>query len=291
MAGIRGLVKTPLRRAETLSIVMPYRDRPLPPFEVALKSLQHQTRKPYEVIIVDVASTEPYRSGMEALCEKYGAIYLYVPLDVPAKAVEVHLWNTCFNYGVRQATGDLVMYSGLDRVYEENMVECVIEYYNYCVEKFGKEAYFAGKVYNLYRTPELSELGDFDALIEEATWRGGYGYWGASREWVSKVHGLDESIRWYEDIDLTRRAKLDGGVVVWVSHGRIEEHLGKRSRVLHLADHPTGRRAHGGSDVIKVARRGKLGLRENKAVVRNDENWGIVTDEKIHAALRMVNSV
>ena len=278
-----------MHKAETLSIVMPFRNRALPPFEVALKSLELQTVQPHEVIIVDVSSDEPYRSDMKALCEKYGVTYLRVTIDAPAKAVEVYLWNTCFNYGVRQATGDLVMYSGLDRVYECNMVECVLDYYNCCSELFKREVYFAGKVYNLYRTPDIEELNNFGALIDEAKWRGGYGYWGASREWIHKVRGLDESIRWYEDIDFTRRAKLDGGIVVWVTHGRIEKYLGKSSRVLHLADHPTGRRVHGGKDVVTVAQRGKLGLRENKTIVRNDETWGIVTEEKIRSALEQMS--
>lgn len=273
--------------AKTLSIVMPFRNRPLPPFEVALKSLEMQTQQPDEVIIVDIASTEDYSNQMRGLCEEYSVSYTHIDLDLPDKAIDVYLWNTCFNHGVRKATGDLVMYSALDRVYEENMVGCLLDYYNFVVDRWG-DAYFASKVYNLYRTPDLEELFNFDTLIAEAEWRGGYGYWGTSREWIHKVKGLDESIRWYEDLDLTRRAKLDGLSVIWVSHGRIQKHIGKISRVLHLANHPVGRRKYGGRDVTAIATRGKLGLSQNSEIVRNDETWGLITKEKIRNALEKV---
>lgn len=271
--------------AKTLSIVMPFRNRPISPFEVGLKSLELQTQSPHEVIIVDIASSEEYSRQMEDLCGKYGVTYVPIDLDLPDKVIDVFLWNTCFNHGMRKAGGDLVMYSAMDRVYEENMVSCVLEYYNFATETWGGEAFFASMVYNLHRTPDLGELGDFDALVEEAKWRGGYGYWGSSREWIHRVRGLDESIRWYEDLDLARRAKKDGMPVIWVSHGRVERHIGRNSRVLHLADHPIGRRKHGGLDVDAIAGRGRFWFRLEQPVVKNDETWGLVTEEKIQAAL------
>ena len=88
-----------MRQATTLSIVMPFRNRLLPPFEVALKSLEMQTRQPDEVIIIDIASTAEYSCQMRGLCEKYGVTYIHIDLDLPDKAIDVHLWNTCFNHG------------------------------------------------------------------------------------------------------------------------------------------------------------------------------------------------
>ena len=272
-----------MNKAETLSMVIPFRNRPVDVFEVSLKSLELQTRQLDEVILVDVASIEPFYSDMKSLCEEYGVKHMSIKLDLSDKAIEVFLWNTCFNYGVKSATSDLVMYAAMDRVYEKNMVECVLDLYNWKQEQ-GREGLVCSKVWNLYRTPMISEVVTIEKLIEEAKYRGGYGYWCSSKEWIHKVGGLDESIRWYEDLDMARRMKLDRGGVLWTSHGRTQQHIGQVSRVIHLADHPTGRRAHGGNGIIPIAQRGKLGLRINFNIIRNDDNWGVVTEEKIRNA-------
>ena len=270
----------------SLSVVIPYRNWSLDVCEVGFKSLNMQTQPVDEVILVDIASTQ---QGIESLCDNYGVKYHRLDIDAPDEVIDVYLWNTCFNYGVRKATKDLVMYGAADRVYESNMVECLSEYYDWHLTKNGVKGFFCAKVYNLMRTPTLYELEDFDALIDEATWRGGYGYWGSNREWLHKVRGLDETIRWYEDLDLARRASRDGGrrVILWISNGRIERYLNKCSRVLHLSDHPVGRRKHASPGIVAIAQRGKRGLSQNLTVVRNDDSWGLVTEKKIRRALRL----
>ena len=272
----------------TLSVVVPYRNWPLDVCEVGFKSLSMQTQPVHEIILVDIASTQV---GIEALCDNYGIKYYYLDIDAPDEAIDVYLWNTCFNYGIRKATKDLVMYSAADRVFESNMVECLLDYYNWHLLKKDKVGFFCSKVYNLMRTPELCELDDFDALIEEATWRGGYGYWGSTREWLHKVRGLDETIRWYEDLDLARRASRDNGrdSILWISNGWIEKCLNKCSRVLHLANHPVGRKKHSGPGIVPIAQRGKQGLSQNLTVIRNGDSWGLVTKEKIARALRLLS--
>jgi len=90
-------------------------------------------------------------------------------------------------------------------------------------------------------------------------------------------------------MDLIRRAVKDGSNVLWVSHGgKVSQRIGKSSRVLHLADHPkiVGRRS--GPDGVAVAQRGKFrdGLSED--VIRNGETWGMITDEKIVKASRLL---
>lgn len=275
-----------MKEAKTFSLVIPFRNRSVDVFEVALKSLEMQTRSVDEVILVDISSSEPFKSNMQALCEKYHVKRYYIPINLPSKVIEVYLWNTCFNYGIRKATSDFIMYSGMDRVYENNMVQCVLDYYNWNIKQ-GKESLVCGKVYNLLRTPKLSELNNFSALIDKATWRGGYGFWGSSKEWFYKVRGLDETIRWYEDLDLTRRAILDGLNTLWVSHGSVLQHVGRASRTLHLADHPVGRKKHEGQDIVMVARRGKAGLRLRHSITRNDETWGVLTEKKLKRALRL----
>lgn len=269
--------------ADSLSIVVPFRNRPVDVFELSLKSLEYQTRQPDEVILVDIASGEPYYSDMKALCGEYGVKHLPIKIDASDKAIEVFLWNTCFNYGVRDASSDLVMYAAMDRVYERNMVETVVDFYNWNDAR-GRESLICSTVWNLHRKPMLGEVAAVEKLIDEAKYRGGYGYWCSSQQWIHRVRGLDETIRWYEDIDLARRMKLDGGDVMWASSGRVVDHIGQCSRVLHLSDHPTGRRVHDGKGILSIAQRGRRGLRDNFEVIRNDEAWGIVTEKKTRKA-------
>ena len=264
----------------SLSMVIPFRNRPVDVFEVALKSLELQTRQPDEVILVDIASVEPYYSDMKTLCDEYGVTHIPIKIDASDKAIEVFLWNTCFNHGVRSAKSDLVMYAAMDRLYEKNMVETVIDFYNWNANR-GRESLICSTVWNLHRKPMMSEVAAPEKLIAEAKYRGGYGYWCSSKEWIHKVRGLDESIRWYEDLDMARRMKLDKGDVLWVSQGRAQKHIGQISRVIHLADHPVGRKAHKGDGIIPIAQRGKHGLSKNFEIIRNDETWGILTEEKI----------
>jgi len=274
---------------KTLSIVMPFRNWPLDVCELNFKSLELQTKSADEVIIVDIASAEPFRSGMKELCSKYGMKYYYLDIDAPDKIIDVHLWNTCFNYGLRKATSDLLMCGALDRVFENNMVECILEYYNYWINERGSsEAFFSSEVFNLYRTPTLSEILDFDSLIEEARPRGGYGYWGASRKWFHEIRGFDETIRWYEDLDLARRAKSAGIPRIKISHGRIKNHIGKLSRVIHLAKHPIGRKKHKGGDVTAIAQRGRFWFQLEQPLIKNDKDWGIITQAKLDKAFKLM---
>lgn len=273
---------------ETLSIVMPFRNWPLDVCEVNFRSLELQTRSANEIVLVDVASAEPFGSGMRELCDRYGVDYYRLDIDAPDKVIDVHLWNTCFNYGLRKVVSDLVLCTGVDRVFEPNMVECVVDYYNYLIERGASEIFFSADVYNLFRTPALPELLDVPSLVEEASPRGGYGYWGASREWFFMVRGFDETIRWYEDLDLARRAKQSDVPRAKIASGRIMNSLGKCSKVVHLANHPIGRKKHGGGDVLAIARRGRFWFRLEQPLIKNGEDWGVITQAKLDKAFRLM---
>lgn len=273
----------------TISLVVPYRNWDSGIFRVALHSLELQTKPVDEIILVDIASSEPFKTDIEMLCGEYDVKYYHLPINLSDKAIDVHLWNTCFNFGVRKATSDLIIYSGVDRIYEKNMVECVLDSYEWNISRGKKESFFCAKVYNLFRTPKLSELKNFDALIKEAEWRGGFGFWGASSKLLHQIHGLDETIRWYEDWDLAGRAKRAGASILWLSHGKPKGFKRWHTRVLHLADHPKSRKQHRGHDVQEVATRGKSGISGDPSIVRNGEDWGLLTEAKLERAESLLN--
>lgn len=286
---------------KTMTLMIPVRNREAAPLEVSLESMAWQSRPFDEVVVCDLASREPFRADVRELCEQYREdlnlkyIYTGVPktdLDIPEKILDkilsVHLWQMNYNIGVRASKSDIIIISGNDRVFGEDVADIMLEFYNYYAKQNPKKVvWMSGRVRDLSRIPDLSELEDIDKLMNEARYRGGYGFMGTSKEWLHKVQGLDETIRWCADIDLARRAKFDGLSVIWISHGRATNRAGRHGKILHLTTHSKSIRQFGGADVTNIARRGKWFIHRtdgNRKIIRNDQMWGIFTEEKLRRA-------
>ena len=273
--------------AKSIAAVFLFRNWPTTPFELCLHSMDLQTRKFDEVILIDLASDESFAAPMEELCKQWKVDYHYLAVDASPRIIDLYLWNTAINFGIRKAKSDLILKCGVDRLYERNTVQHLLDAYNR-LQKRNMDSMLAAGVRNLYRFPDPSELKDFRKLLHEATWRGGYAYECASRCWFHKVRGYDESLRWYEDLDISIRAKVDKLAFIWISRGELTpERDEQECRVIHLAKHPKSRKAYGDWDVIEIARRGKRFIhknRYNRNIIRNDETWGQITEEKIERA-------
>lgn len=274
--------------AESISAVVPFRNRSVEDFEVCLYSMQRQTRLFDEIIVVDIMSDEPFKTKMRKLCKSKDVDYHRIDIDAPEKAIEVFLWNTCHNYGLRLAKSDLVCTTGCDRIYERNLVKVIVETFNRNKEHTGRGTVMTTGIRNLLRTPSFGELEDFDKLMHEAKWRGGYGFLCASRLWLGKVHGFDEELRWYEDIDLAVRAKYDGLHFTRLCKGKIRGRAADGEyRMLHMAWHKKKvRKSYAGKNVLEIARLGKRCCKGGQSIIKNDENWGVLTKEKIEKAIR-----
>ncbi len=289
--------------AKTMTLMIPVRNVQAAPLRVSLESVKRQTHRFDEVVVSDFASYEPFKSDIEELCSEYqealNVKYVYtsppdIDLEIPERVLDkilsVHLWQMNYNIGIRKSKSDLIIMSGSDRVFRNDTAQIMFEFYNYwCGRSPKKEAWLSGRVRDLSRVPEISELDDFDKLMEEARSRGGYGFMGTSKKWLYEIQGLDETIRWCADIDLARRAKFDSVPVIWVSHGRAANRQNKYGKILHLTTHTKSIRKFGGADVTDIARRGKWFIHRtdgNRKVVRNDSNWGIFTEEKLIDAFR-----
>jgi len=271
--------------------MVPFRNLDVKPFEVSLKSLELQTRPFDEILVADYASDEPYKSDIAELCNRYGAKHLYLDVDAPDIVLSVYLWRVIHNHGIRNSTSDFILCTGMDRIYNKYTCECVMDAYNTRAQH-GRECMICGKVNNLRRIPNLHEVEDFDKLWEESKHRGGYGVIGASKKWWHKVRGYDETIRWCGDIDIAMRAKFDKLGVLWVTHGRGAGQLEKDCRILHLATHARSIKRFGGAAKQEIAVRGKRFIHRrtgNRIVVRNDENWGIMTEEKLKHGIGLMD--
>ena len=220
--------------AKTMTLMIPVRNVQAAPLRVALESMKRQTRLFDEVVVSDFASYEPFKSDIEELCSEYqeelNVKYVYTPppdtdLDIPDrildKILSVHLWQMNYNIGIRNSKSDVVIISGSDRVFANDVSGIMFDFYNHWCERSPRnEAWLSGRVRDLSRVPEISELDGFNKLMIEARNRGGYGFIGTSKKWLHEVQGLDETIRWCADIDLARRARFDKVPVIWISHGR-----------------------------------------------------------------------
>lgn len=265
---------------QTISFVFYYRNRPLQLFKNCLKSLLNQTRKVDEILVSDVGSCEPYGSDMRKLCDEHGARYIYSKLPLTESATDLHGYTKGYNIGVRQAKGDLIVTSGMDFIFESNMVECILDYYRWGVKTFKKDVFLSAKCHKLNFVPSLEQLDDFDGLMSQAEWRGGYGILCARREWWHKVHGMDESLRWYEDLDLAKRAAMDGLQILWLGDPAVNRNIGKNCRMIHQPHIQSTPQAFNMRDpeVVDLVKRAKhlIAPKTEVSIVRNGDDWGIV---------------
>ena len=287
--------------AKTMTLMIPVRNVEAAPLRLSLESMRRQSLQFDEIVVSDFASYEPFKSDIEELCSKYqkelNVKYVYtsppdIDLEIPERVLDkilsVHLWQMNYNIGIRNSSSELIIISGSDRVFADDVSQIMLDFYNqWCERTPRKEAWLSGRVRDLSRVPEVSELDDFGKLMIEARSRGGYGFMGTSKKWMYDVQGLDESIRWCADIDLARRARFDKVPVIWISHGRAANRMNRYAQILHLTTHGKSIRKFGGADVTDIARRGKWFIHRtdgNREVVRNDSDWGIFTEEKLRRA-------
>ena len=267
-----------------LSIFNPYRNRDVAPFEHALKYFEMQTVKAHEIYVVDLQSDEPYRSDMEELCKQYPVRYEYLDLGMPAKALDVFLWMTFINYGIRRSRGDYVTQSGIDRIWDVGTVESMLNMF----AKYKGKNMVCGTAWRIKRLPAFKEYhNNFWNLSREGKSKGGYAFISTSKEWWHKVQGVNEELRWYADLAFIRRAKKDGRPINWINKRSPKE---GNNMIIHIANHKGSRRRHGGVNVREIARDGKRFLRkprEEVEIVGNDEDWGLFTEKKLNQALRL----
>lgn len=281
---------------KTLTLMIPYRNYDLMPFEIALKLMHRQTRAFNEILVSDLSSNEPFASNMEDLCGQYGVKYIHTEIDIPGvdaktldKVISVHLWKMNYNIGIRASSGDFILCSGTDRVYEDQLCETVASRYESYTETHKRDVMVCATAWRLKRLPALREFDDFNALWVEGRSKGGFGAMGASKKWWESVRGFDETLRWFADNDMARRAKQSGIGISWVNR-KWREGM-PLNRIIHPVTHRGSRRRYGGSDVIEISRRGKRAIHRRtgwKQPVRNDETWGKVTEEKLNRALSLV---
>ena len=187
-----------------VSIIIPTKnsEKTLPS---CLKSIQRQTYKNIEVIVVDNYSKDKTRE----IARKYGA---KVFLKGPER-------NAQFNYGVRIARGDYIYFIGSDFVLHPRVVE-------ECVQ-LVKQGYDAVIVLNIsYPKPSLVAKVRF---YERLSYYGSGVYEAARfmrKSLFIKVGGFDTKLYANEDYDLHQRLVRAGAKIARTRHS-FEIHIGE----------------------------------------------------------------
>lgn len=275
---------------DTVSIVICFKNRPVAHALNALKSFEWQTVKPHEVIFVDCGSKPAIRDRLEEVCKQYGAKHLYlpqptgsphktifggIPNNIPVKPLYIlHETGKARNYGIKRATGKYVTISQTDLVFNPIVVESIIFSHKY----YKRGSLIMARIRLLGKKANLDSVKlpeNFDALWRGAKIRGGRAVQSVERSWWLKVHGYDERMRYNADLDLERRARMDGlGVAFINGYKNYLRALRREAKILHLWH---------GKSVIAYKRKNPLFRllmqrrkieRTETTIIRNPNGWG-----------------
>jgi glycosyltransferase involved in cell wall biosynthesis len=192
---------------EKLSIIFGYRNRDIQRVERCLNSLKDQTYSNFEVIFVDYGSDENYQLEVKNLLGQYQFVR-YVFNDTRGMP-----WNRshALNTGVRFAKGDYILFSDIDMIFSETIVE----------EAISNITPFNQVFSYVYLIPE--DFNDWEQLNSQCinfqvnnTGRGGFHL--ISKIKIDEINGFDEYYCYWglEDLDLFNRLEKLGVKTVFL---------------------------------------------------------------------------
>ncbi len=202
--------------------------------------------------------------------------------DFYERYVDLFLHTTNYNIGIKNCTKDIICWMGQDTLASNNTTKVVKAIYNY---PWRKPVVIRGKCWYLPERckPTHDDIKEWHPLelSDGRKWRGGLAFIAGTREWFHKIRGFDQTIRWYNDNHLIKRARLDGKIFIWCGRktSSIPKVHVKECSFLHLS-HDRKKPKHFGRkkdpSVVALARRGKFLLSGSvkSPIICNDDNWG-----------------
>ena len=186
-------------------------------FDKTLASLDKQTYRNFEVIVVDKGSKDATQSLVKSYLGKIPGLKLFVA------GVER---TSQFNYGVARSKGDILYYIGSDYELEPNVIEkavgevVVSSADAVIIEQDSVGNSFWAKVRRLERSTYVG-----DDFIEASRF--------FTRKIYDKIGGYDSNLVAYEEHDLQNRLK-SAGAKVTRTKGVIEHHLGEPDNLMQI---------------------------------------------------------
>lgn len=220
-----------------------------------LATLTRQTKEPLEIIIVNASSDTTRFTEIETVCAKYPLVRMIrAPFD------KFNLSRN-LNVGIKAAEGEYVMLTAVDQLFSPTVLAEVYRMVspNRVVQSNRADLPLA---FDLGEADTVSER--WDSLMAQAIPPTKFAI-GAiictTREWLHKVHGLDETRTPYNycDSDLLERTQLDNLQAVDIGWDK--------AQVLHVS-HPRNNPLYYGCG-------GRFPDR-SLPIIRNLEGWGNV---------------
>ena len=250
------------------SIVVPIRNRYGHPLRNCLRSIELQTLKPVELIIVDYGSTsENHKKLLEMLPNC--TVYRY-------ETEEPWSLSVARNIGLRRASAPIACTLDADLIMEPKVLESTLK-----IHDDYAPCYITTKVILLHPnalTPQITELPqDYDELARAPRIKrteGWGGFISAPSSWWHECQGFDERMKWWgwEDVDMWKRVAR-----ARLARNRLQSTRYPDSEIYH--------QYHVNVQVFALKQRQKeiydtittneYYAKHGRGILRNDENWGI----------------
>lgn len=253
-----------------ISVVIPVRTRIGTHLENCLRSIQNQTEKSIEVIIVHYESNfRQHNDLIKMVSEFHCSVYRYQTDK---------FWSLprCVNIGLKRASGEYVVKSDADLVFEKKVMEKTLQYLQknrsiiirkpwFLLEEVDLEKLDIKSLHTYPRKMVSPSLGAFVA---------------APRGWWRKIRGYDERMEGWgsNDWDLFRRAKMDARRVMLIGpdfgYGPKTTKETPNTKIYHQW-HPNVLREELGKERLKEYIEANREIyKSNKVVVKNPDEWG-----------------
>jgi len=248
---------------KSISILIPYRNRDETRIRLVLESLEQQTNKDFNVVLVDYGSSETISLKIESLINSFDfTSYHYV-------AHPGLLWNKskALNFGIRNTNTDYIVTTDTDVLFTPDFIDEALKLRSENSFSLFKIGYLSKQ--ESLKQYELLNVKDSKAMFFGDTF--GIGLF--PKKLLEAIGGLDEFFHFYgsEDEDLNARLQLIGATLnkcekqmlyhLW--HPRYP-----RKKDHKLTSNPRL------TNILRINQYHFLQNRANKISFPNDKNWG-----------------
>jgi len=266
-----------LKKVGLITIVLTYRDRDLAIVKKCLDSLERQSLKDFNVVLVDYGSQIEFANNLSVLAKKYNFVKL---IQCP---VQGQLWNKsrAINIALKQCETPYFLVGDIDLVFHPDFIKTAI--------KLASENVVYFKYSFLSKEESLNDKNFEDYEID---FEGGKEITGTTlfpTETLKKVNGYDEFYHGWgaEDTDIHERLKTFGLKVVFYNSSILLKHQwhpkAYRSKTSSSPFHSNLERVNHDYMYLTI---------NNKIVKANgNQDWGILPNKQDYLKLLLKPNV
>ncbi len=255
-----------------ITLVIAYRDRELTRVRNCLESLNNQTNKLFQVILVDYGSDLTNAANVQKLCKTYNFVQ-YIYSDTRGLP-----WNRAraLNIGIKISSTPFTMTTDVDLIFGYQFIAKVITLVAPEIE-LHSSAYKLPRKFTNYKKLLREKVTGFKQRPTTALGLSQT----VSTEALKEIKGFDEQYTIYgmEDIDLNHRLSCYGLQTRWMNLSENPVYHQWHANFIHSEDRPIP-----GGWIEKL----KQYFETNKQrLVRNQDGWGEVVETETRQALTL----